>query len=303
MRRRINHIIGRVILLVVCIALGALMLSACAHAEVENTAQPVFDNEAVDTPVSEDASAESDAPAEPVATDAAEEAAATDEANDVKEATHPGTSGSGYVIVIDAGHQTNGDSDPEPIGPGASETKARVTGGTSGVSTGNPEYEVNLEVALKLRDELMRRGYTVVMCRESNDVNMSNSERAAIANEANADMFIRLHCDGLDSSSTSGFMTLVPGANEFVSGDLAATSQNAGEIMHAVIVSELGAHDRGVMQRTDLSGFNWCTVPSVLFEMGCMSNPAEDEALGSDEYQNRIATSIADGLDAYMLSR
>ncbi|NTU89215.1 MAG: N-acetylmuramoyl-L-alanine amidase, partial [Actinobacteria bacterium] len=210
----------------------------------------------------------------------------------------PTGTGSG-VIVIDAGHQASGDYDQEPIGPGASETKARVSDGTQGVSTGTPESVVNLAIALKLRDALVERGFTVIMVRESEDVDISNAERAAIANEAGADLFIRLHCDGSDDSSLSGFMTLVPAENEWT-GPIVAESGNAAAIIHPIIVNALGASDRGIVPRSDLSGFNWCEVPTVLFEMGLMSNPAEDEKLGSDEYQRLLADSIADATVAYM---
>jgi N-acetylmuramoyl-L-alanine amidase len=113
-----------------------------------------------------------------------------------------------FLIVIDPGHQKKGNSEKEPIGPGASEKKAKVASGTQGVATGLPEYELTLEVSLKLRDALEAKGYRVEMIRTSHDINISNAQRAQIANEQHADVFIRIHANGDSNPLTNGIMTL-----------------------------------------------------------------------------------------------
>lgn len=94
------------------------------------------------------------------------------------------------LICIDPGHQEKGDSNPEPVAPGSSQTKARVSSGATGVSTKKPEYILNLEASTVLKHILEGKGYRVVMTRETHDVNISNAERARFANEKNADMLI-----------------------------------------------------------------------------------------------------------------
>lgn len=203
------------------------------------------------------------------------------------------------VVVIDAGHQKKADLSLEPIGPGASERKPKVQGGASGVATKNAESAVNLEVAKRLRDELEARGVRVIMVRERQDVNVANSKRAKIANEADADLFIRLHCDGSGGGSTRGLSTLVPGKNRWT-GPILSESMKAGRIVHKAVIRSTGAKDRGVISRSDLSGFNWSEVPTVLVEMGFMSNPDEDRKLDSDEYQDKLAEGMADGIVDYL---
>ncbi len=203
------------------------------------------------------------------------------------------------VVCIDAGHQAQGDSSLEPVGPGASEKKPKVAGGATGTATRNPESLINLQVAERLRDELEKRGVTVVMVRTEQDVNISNSERAAVANNAKADLFVRLHCDGNGSSSLAGLSTLVPGTNQWTAPIIAASAQ-AGQLVHKAVIRSTGASDRGVVPRSDLAGFNWSKVPTVLVEMGFMSNAAEDKKLGTAEYQQKLAMGMADGIVEYL---
>ena len=108
------------------------------------------------------------------------------------------------VIVIDAGHQIRAMSATEPIGPGSSQRKAKVTGGASGCVTHLPEYKLNLQVAKKLQKELVNRGYKVIMVRTKNNVRMSNVQRAKVANKYKADAFIRIHANSAGSSSVKG---------------------------------------------------------------------------------------------------
>ncbi|MFR8118750.1 MAG: N-acetylmuramoyl-L-alanine amidase [Lachnospira sp.] len=90
----------------------------------------------------------------------------------------------GDIICIDPGHQSRGNNGKEPEGPGSQTMKTKVAGGTGGVVSGVPEYQLTLTIGMMLKLELQNRGYTVVMTRESNDVDISNKERADIATAA-----------------------------------------------------------------------------------------------------------------------
>ncbi len=203
------------------------------------------------------------------------------------------------IICIDAGHQRKSDNEKEPDGPGSTVLKARVSSGTAGKTSGLPEYELNLEVSLKLKKELLSRGYKVVMVRETNNVNISNSERAEIANAFRSDAFLRIHADSSDNTTIKGAMTVCQKKTNPYNGSLYPLSKSLSECVLTGLCNATGALNRGVWETDTMSGINWCNVPVTIVEMGFMSNPEEDVLMASEDYQNKLSEGIANGLDSF----
>ena len=203
------------------------------------------------------------------------------------------------TVVLDPGHSSVVARGTEPLGPGSTENKAADTSGTSGTVSGLTEYELNLTVSQKLRTELQNRGYTVLMTRESNDVPVSCIERADVANNSDADAFVRIHANGSEDSSAKGAMTIcITPDNPFYP----ALYEQARALSDCIInnLSEVtGCENDGVWETDSMSGNNWSEVPATIVEMGYMTNESEDLLMAEEEYQAKIVQGIANGIEQY----
>ncbi|WNR45089.1 N-acetylmuramoyl-L-alanine amidase [Paenibacillus roseipurpureus] len=204
------------------------------------------------------------------------------------------------LVMIDPGHQRVGNNEPERVGPDTRETKPKVSSGTAGVRTRKPEYVLNLEVSQLLKAELVQRGIHVVMTRETHDVDISNKQRADMANDAGAALVVRIHADGDSSPGTKGFSVLYPSAAQPAVKPIAAASKQAAALLLAGLQQATGQQGRGLSARDDLSGFNWSKVPVTLVEIGFMTNPEEDELMSQTAYQKKLAAGLADGIEGYL---
>lgn len=209
----------------------------------------------------------------------------------------------GYVIGIDPGHQERPNYDKERNSPGGSKKKAKVSSGTYGRYTRVREYVINLQVALKLKENLISMGATVIMTRETHDVNISNARRAQMMNEAGADCWLRIHANGNNDRSRYGMFMLVPAKGCLDTKDdtaYKASLRLANALLDSAVEST-GARSRGVFKRSDQTGFNWSKIPVCTIEMGFMTNKEEDKLLISDDYQQKIADGLAEGFVNYFL--
>lgn len=206
------------------------------------------------------------------------------------------------MIAIDPGHQARAWNELEPIGPGASVMKPKTSSGTQGCVTGIAESQLNLTVALKLRDALQARGYQVYMVRTSQDVQLSNKDRADMAYASGAEIFIRIHANGSADPAMNGVLTMAPSAGNPYVAHLAAASNALSASIVNHIAANTGQRNIGVLATDDMSGINWSQIPVTIVEMGYMSNPDEDRALNTPSFQDKMVQGICSGVDEYFAS-
>lgn len=200
----------------------------------------------------------------------------------------------GVKIGIDPGHQAEADYSREAVSPTGSATKPKVSSGTAGRVTRVPEHVVNLQIGLKLRDALEAQGAEVYMTRSTADVNISNQQRAKMMNALGVDLVLRIHCNG-GSSSKNGMSIYVR-----QSGACKAESAAAAQLILDAMAKQTGAKNLGVKYTDTYTGLNWPTVPSMLMEVGYLTNAREDRLLTSSDYQDKLVAGMIEGVCAYM---
>ena len=187
----------------------------------------------------------------------------------------------GKTIVVDAGH---GGYDP----------------GAKGV-TGLEEKKVNLDIALKVQKLLTDMGANVIMTR-SDDTFIPLSQRATIANNAYADVFVSIHSNSSTSPSLGGTSTYyyAPGSNALLYSQLAQRSSLAEKVQYQ-LAQNLGIRNIGTLT-ANFAVLRETTMPSILAEIAFLSNKSEEALLKDDAFRDKAAQAIAQGLVEYFAS-
>lgn len=205
------------------------------------------------------------------------------------------------TIVVDPGHGHKADMTLEKVAPWSNYRMVKSAVGAIGTFSTTPEYQINLEVGIKLNAILKEKGYNVIMTKTNLEDNPSGIERAEIGNKANARLAVRIHADSFKDTSIKGTSILVPSPINDDMKKISGESERCGQIIMESLVNRAGVKSRGIVKRKNLTTFNWSKVPTILIEMGFLSNKEEDTQLNNDEYQNKIAIAIAEGIEEALM--
>ncbi|WIV11887.1 N-acetylmuramoyl-L-alanine amidase family protein [Proteiniborus sp. MB09-C3] len=184
------------------------------------------------------------------------------------------------LIIIDAGH---GGKDPGAIAPN---TKVK-------------EKDLNLKVALKLDKKLKELGFRTILTR-STDEFIDLYERAGIANRNNADAFISIHFNSNTKSDIAGVQTLYCPA--FDSKVKEGDQYPFAKAIQDSLLSGLNNKDKGIIKRPDLVVIRETKMVAALAELGFVTNPAEEKLIITDEYHEKAAQALANGIVNYFNS-
>lgn len=173
----------------------------------------------------------------------------------------------GVTIVLDAGHGGN-------------------DRGTTG-ARGTDEKDITIITAELLRSKLQSAGANVVMTRES-DIFVDLRKRVSVSHQLSADAFISIHYDAIEDSSVHGFTTYYTNSYQ----------KELAQFVHAGLAKKVDLKDRGA-RFGDYLVLRENRQPSILLELGYLSNPSEERAITTDYFREQATLGIYQGLLNY----
>ncbi|MEV5983897.1 N-acetylmuramoyl-L-alanine amidase [Streptomyces sp. NPDC052051] len=218
----------------------------------------------------------------------------------------------GKVVVIDPGHNPDNFRHTTEINRkvniGTNSKECDTTGAAT--NAGYPEAEFTLAVARRLRPLLQQQGITVKFTQDGDRPwGPCVTERARIGNEAHADAAISLHADG-SAPGNRGFHVILPAAVHAGGADtrpIAARSRDLGERVAGNFLRVTGSapsnylgNGTGLVVRNDLGGLNLSTVPKVFIECGNMRDSKDAALLTSEDWQQKAARGISEGIVSFL---
>ena len=173
------------------------------------------------------------------------------------------------VIVIDPGH---GGNDPGSIG-----------------LRGTKEKDITLKTAKNIQKKLEEKGMTVILTRQD-DTFVSLKDRVAIAQNKSADLFLSIHYDGFITNDVKGVTTY------YYKGE-----QALAETIHEHLFKHIQAKNRGV-KLGDYYVLRENQKPSILLELGYITNQEDEERMNSQEFQTNVTAGVVSGITEYFKS-
>ncbi len=217
----------------------------------------------------------------------------------------------GKTVHLDAGHNGGNAAAPRTINAlvdaGGGVRKACDTTGAETNDGKLTEAAFNLDVALRLRTLLRAEGAKVVMTRKTNTgVGPCITRRAAIGNDAAADVAVSIHADG-GPPGGRGFHVIRPKGVTGQDAAMLAASDQLGRAVRAALKAKgyrtaTYIARNGLDLRDDLGGLNLSEVPKVFAELGNMRNAADAKLLKSPKQRQRMAQALADGITEQLTS-
>lgn len=158
-------------------------------------------------------------------------------------------------------------------------------------SDGIEEKDVNLKLAISLKDKLEEYGFTVLLTRE-NDIELSLTDRAEFARKMQGDLLISIHQNACEYEEVSGIEIWYD--ESFGKG-----SERLARLMRQYLVANTGAVDRGIMETDKLYVIRECGMPACLIETGFLSNIEERQLLIEEAYCEELVQGMADAVWYY----